>query len=80
VINSNFISLFSLYLSLLKRQINLILKRAAENYSAMTKGKEANWEVVERMLFIYAKLNPGQGMLKILQRGEISITTFHTIP
>jgi TBC1 domain family member 13 len=42
----------------------LILKRAAENYAAMEKGKEANWEVVERMLFIYAKLNPGQGYVQ----------------
>lgn len=25
---------------------------------------EANWEVVERMLFIYAKLNPGQGYVQ----------------
>lgn len=46
------------------RQINLILKRAAENYAAMERGKEANWEVVERMLFIYAKLNPGQGYVQ----------------
>lgn len=30
----------------------------------MEKGKEANWEVVERMLFIYAKLNPGQGYVQ----------------
>jgi len=30
----------------------------------MTKGSEANWEVVERMLFIYAKLNPGQGYVQ----------------
>lgn len=40
------------------------MKRAAENYAAMEKGKEANWEVVERMLFIYAKLNPGQGYVQ----------------
>lgn len=52
--------LFSLY----SHQINLILKRASENYAAMEKGKEANWEVVERMLFIYAKLNPGQGYVQ----------------
>lgn len=30
----------------------------------MENGKEANWEVVERMLFIYAKLNPGQGYVQ----------------
>lgn len=40
------------------------MKRAAESYAAMEKGKEANWEVVERMLFIYAKLNPGQGYVQ----------------
>jgi hypothetical protein len=37
------------------------LKRSQQNYEAMEKGQEAHWEVVERMLFIYAKLNPGQG-------------------
>ena len=45
-------------------QINLILKRAPENYTAMEEGKEAHWEVVERLLFIYAKLNPGQGYVQ----------------
>lgn len=45
-------------------QINLIVKRAQENYAAMKKGQEANWEVVERMLFIYAKLNSGQGYVQ----------------
>lgn len=56
----------STHLSILPHfiQINLILKRAAESYAAMEKGKEANWEVVERMLFIYAKLNPGQGYVQ----------------
>lgn len=48
----------------LNRQINLILKRAAESYAAMEKGKEAHWEVVERLLFVYAKLNPGQGYVQ----------------
>lgn len=55
---------YFLNVSLCIQQINLILKRAAENYAAMEKGKEANWEVVERMLFIYAKLNPGQGYVQ----------------
>jgi len=27
-------------------------------------GQEAHWEVVERILFIYAKLNPGQGYVQ----------------
>lgn len=30
----------------------------------MEEGKEAHWEVVERILFIYAKLNPGQGYVQ----------------
>jgi hypothetical protein len=45
-------------------QINLIVKRAPENYEAMQRGQEANWEVVQRMLFIYAKLNSGQGYVQ----------------
>lgn len=36
----------------------------------MAEGHEAHWEVVERILFLYAKLNPGQsyvqGMNEIL--------------
>lgn len=30
----------------------------------MQRGQEANWEVVQRMLFIYAKLNSGQGYVQ----------------
>lgn len=41
-----------------------------ESYNAMGSGKEAHWEVVERILFLYAKLNPGinyvQGMNEII--------------
>lgn len=35
-----------------------------EDYAPMEEGKEAHWEVVERILFIYAKLNPGQGYVQ----------------
>ena len=38
-------------------------------YSHLTDGQEAHWEIVERILFIFAKLNPGnsyvQGMNEI---------------
>lgn len=38
-------------------------------YSHLPDGQEAHWEVVERILFIFAKLNPGisyiQGMNEI---------------
>lgn len=30
----------------------------------MAEGMEAHWEVVERILFLYAKLNPGQGYVQ----------------
>lgn len=30
----------------------------------MAEGEEAHWEVVERILFLYAKLNPGQGYVQ----------------
>jgi len=29
-------------------------------------GQEANWEVVERILFIYAKLNPGHSYVQVI--------------
>lgn len=39
-------------------------------YEVLPDGSEAHWEVVERILFIYAKLNPGiayvQGMNEIV--------------
>lgn len=40
-------------------------KKAVDDYSPiMEAGQEAHWEVVERMLFLYAKLNPGQGYVQ----------------
>lgn len=30
----------------------------------LSDGQEANWEVVERILFIYAKLNPGHSYVQ----------------
>jgi len=40
-------------------------KKAAEDYTPiMESGQEAHWEVVERILFLYAKLNPGQGYVQ----------------
>ena len=42
----------------------------SNEYSVLPRGCEAHWEVVERILFIYAKLNPGiayvQGMNEIV--------------
>ncbi|CAL1527388.1 unnamed protein product [Lymnaea stagnalis] len=51
---------------------NLVSKKRthSEEYAVLPDGKEAHWEVVERILFLYAKLNPGisyvQGMNEIL--------------
>lgn len=42
----------------------------------MKEGSEAHWEVVERILFIYAKLNPGQGYVQGMN--EIVGPIYHT--
>ena len=40
-------------------------RRAGQDYAPLTgPGQEAHWEVVERILFLYAKLNPGQGYVQ----------------
>lgn len=39
-------------------------RKTSEEYSLLPDGQEAHWEVVERILFIYAKLNPGQGYVQ----------------
>lgn len=39
-------------------------RQASEAYSVLAEGSEAHWEVVERILFIYAKLNPGTGYVQ----------------
>ncbi|KRZ20357.1 TBC1 domain family member 13 [Trichinella pseudospiralis] len=45
-------------------------KRGNDDYFTIEKGKETHWQVVERILFIYSKLNPGvkyvQGMNEII--------------
>ncbi|XP_044732800.1 TBC1 domain family member 13 [Chrysoperla carnea] len=45
-------------------KIALSTKKAQEDYAPMPEGMEAHWEVVERILFLYAKLNPGQGYVQ----------------
>ncbi|XP_065347982.1 TBC1 domain family member 13 isoform X1 [Cloeon dipterum] len=45
-------------------KIALAVKKATEDYAPMEEGSEAHWEVVERILFLYAKLNPGQGYVQ----------------
>lgn len=42
----------------------MLTKRAPESYEAMEEGQEAHWEIVQRILFLYAKLNPGQGYVQ----------------
>ena len=36
-----------------------------EDYAPLDQGREAHWEVVERILFLYAKLNPGQSYVQV---------------
>ncbi|CAH0391162.1 unnamed protein product [Bemisia tabaci] len=50
------------HLGILKH--NLLIKKAQEDYVPLEEGSEAHWEVVERLLFLYAKLNPGQGYVQ----------------
>ncbi|XP_058793517.1 TBC1 domain family member 13 isoform X1 [Phymastichus coffea] len=38
-------------------------RKAIEDYAPL-EGGEAHWEVLERVLFLYAKLNPGQGYVQ----------------
>lgn len=46
------------------------------DYTPLKEGCEAHWEVVERLLFIYAKLNPGQGYVQGMN--EIIGPIYHT--
>lgn len=39
-------------------------KKCIEDYAPLDEGREAHWEVVERILFLYAKLNPGQSYVQ----------------
>ena len=45
-------------------KLSLLKKKATENYAPLDAGLEAHWEVVERILFLYAKLNPGQSYVQ----------------
>ena len=45
-------------------KLSLLKKKAIENYAPLDFGQEAHWEVVERILFLYAKLNPGQSYVQ----------------
>lgn len=45
-------------------KIAVSVKKATEDYAPLDEGGEAHWEVLERILFLYAKLNPGQGYVQ----------------
>lgn len=45
-------------------QIALSTRKAPEDYAPLDEGAEAHWEVVQRLLFLYAKLNPGQSYVQ----------------
>merc|ERR1712241_919485 len=45
-------------------KLSLLKKKASENYAPLAEGQEAHWEVVQRILFLYAKLNPGQSYVQ----------------
>lgn len=54
----------------------MLVKKATEDYAPMAEGQEAHWEVVERILFLYAKLNPGQSYVQGMN--EIIGPIYHT--
>jgi hypothetical protein len=44
---------------------NAVRKTASsDEIILLSEDQEANWEVVERILFVYAKLNPGHGYVQ----------------
>uniref|UniRef100_A0A1B6LT36 TBC1 domain family member 13 n=1 Tax=Graphocephala atropunctata TaxID=36148 RepID=A0A1B6LT36_9HEMI len=45
-------------------RIALSTRKAQEDYAPLDEGAEAHWEVVQRLLFLYAKLNPGQSYVQ----------------
>ncbi|XP_036148660.1 TBC1 domain family member 13 isoform X6 [Monomorium pharaonis] len=45
-------------------KIAVSVRKASEDYAPLDEGGEAHWEVLERILFLYAKLNPGQGYVQ----------------
>lgn len=45
-------------------QVSYTVRKAQEDYAVLAAGQEAHWEVVERILFLYAKLNPGQSYVQ----------------
>lgn len=45
-------------------KIAVSVRKATEDYAPLAEGGEAHWEVLERILFLYAKLNPGQGYVQ----------------
>ena len=40
-------------------------KKCMEDYAPLDEGREAHWEVVQRILFLYAKLNPRQSYVQV---------------
>ncbi|KAG8301968.1 hypothetical protein J6590_041404 [Homalodisca vitripennis] len=51
-------------LAMRMRRIALSTRKAPEDYAPLDEGAEAHWEVVQRLLFLYAKLNPGQSYVQ----------------
>lgn len=59
--------------TLLRRQVKFIFglqfkrprSHTPEEFVVLSEGEEAHWEVTERILFIYGKLNPGQSYVQV---------------
>ena len=42
-------------------------RKASDEFAPLPDGQEAHWEVCERILFVYTKLNPGLGYIQVSQ-------------
>jgi len=40
-------------------------RKASDEFMPLPDGQEAHWEVCERILFVYTKLNPGLGYIQV---------------
>ena len=49
-----------------------------DEFVVLSAGDEAHWEVVERILFIYGKLNPGQGYVQVTSRATCTTPNTRT--
>ena len=48
-------------------QMSVSKRKGSDEFVPLPYGQEAHWEVCERILFVYAKLNPGLGYIQVTE-------------